>query len=151
MQINNQTAAGNYQTIPLLFLSSEVFGKAVKKILEENSKPTASSWYLLFLYEFYWKKKKTQNTDFMINLDEFKWACQDLDQETTGILQTLTKIGASNLFCPSVQGICLDEWGSGGLDEWCQLWKGTSPGALFCLDVSAYVYAHSCVTAKSVT
>lgn len=58
MQINSQTAAGNYQIIPLLFLSSEVFGKAVKIFLEENSKPTASSWNLIFLYEFYKKIKK---------------------------------------------------------------------------------------------
>lgn len=44
MQMGSQTAAGNYLIIGLLFLSFEVFGKAVKKILEDNSKPTASSW-----------------------------------------------------------------------------------------------------------
>lgn len=47
--MSSQTAAGNYQIIGLLFLSFKVFGKAVQKILEENSKPTASSWNIIFL------------------------------------------------------------------------------------------------------
>lgn len=51
MQMNSQTAAGNYQIIDLLFLSFEVFGKAVN-ILEENSKPTATFWNITFLQEF---------------------------------------------------------------------------------------------------
>lgn len=66
MQMSSQTVTGNYQTIGLLFLSFEVFSKAVKKILKENSKPTANSWNLIFLQKFY------KNIDFMINLDQFK-------------------------------------------------------------------------------
>lgn len=36
MQMSSQTVTGNYQTIGLLFLSFEVFSKAVKKILKEQ-------------------------------------------------------------------------------------------------------------------
>lgn len=49
MQMSSQPAAGNYQIIGLLFLSFQVFGKAVQKILEKNSEPTASSWNRRFL------------------------------------------------------------------------------------------------------
>lgn len=49
MQMSSQPAAGNYQIIGLLFLSFQVFGKEVQKILEENSKPTARSWNRRFL------------------------------------------------------------------------------------------------------
>lgn len=59
MQMSSQTVTGNYQTIGLLFLSFEVFSKAVKKILKENSKPTASSWNLIFLQKF------CKNIDFI--------------------------------------------------------------------------------------
>lgn len=49
MQMSRKPAAGNYQIIGLLFLSFQVFGKAVQKIFEENSEPTASSWNRRFL------------------------------------------------------------------------------------------------------
>lgn len=49
MQMSSQPAAGNYQIIDLLFLSFQLFGKAVQKILEKNSEPTASSWNRRFL------------------------------------------------------------------------------------------------------
>lgn len=140
MQMSSQTVAGNYQTIGLLFLSFEVFSKAVKKILEENSKPTASSWNLIFLHS----SSSIKNIDFIINLDQFKWAWQDMDQETTGMLQTQIKIRASNLFCTSTEGRAF-LW----MGWWCQLWKGILLGSLFCLNISTRVYAYLCMTAKS--
>lgn len=58
MLMTTQTTVDNYQTIGLLFLSFPLFGKAVKKILEENTKPPANSWNIVFLQKFY-KKKNT--------------------------------------------------------------------------------------------
>lgn len=109
MQMSSQPAAGNYQIIGLLFLSFQVFGKAVQKIFEENSEPTASSWNRRFLKEF----QKKINIAFTINLDQFKGACQGMDQETRATLQTQAKIWANNLFCTPEEAMCLCEWDSG--------------------------------------
>lgn len=59
MQMSSQTTVGNYHTIGLLFLSFPLFGKAVKKILEENSKPPANSWNIIFLQKFHEKNTQT--------------------------------------------------------------------------------------------
>lgn len=82
MQMSSQPAAGNYQIIGLLFLSFQVFGKAVQKILEENSEPTASPWNRRVLQEFC----KKINIAFTMNLDQFKGACWGVDQETRAMV-----------------------------------------------------------------
>lgn len=137
--MSSQTAADNYQIIGLLFLSFEVFGKAVNKILKENSKPTASSWNIIFLQELC--KKQTQTLLLILN---------SLGEPVRTWIRTS-------------QAYCKPKLKSEPVIYFALVWEeyvymsGTAGSALkshitrvlFCLKVSAYIYAYSCVTAKS--
>lgn len=94
MQMSSQTTVGNYQTIGLLFLSFPLFGKAVKKILEENSKLPVGN--IIFLKKF---NKKNLHIDFTIKLSSLSKLVRAQIRRPEAHCKPKVKSGPVILFC----------------------------------------------------